>query len=110
MLSKESSATPRDGGRVRVNGFRSPRLLRQFNTGFDGQDGLDQRVYERDDGEGGTERVREFDFFATLSEIEIAPGVTFPAWTYNDQVPGPTLMTSEGLQRAPHRVLNITII
>jgi len=76
--------------------FDPHAFLRQFNTGFDGQDGLEQRVYERDDGDGGTERVREFDLYATLREIEIAPGVTFPAWTYNDQVPGPTLRVTEG--------------
>jgi FtsP/CotA-like multicopper oxidase with cupredoxin domain len=29
-------------------------------------------------------------------EIEIAPGVFFPAWTFNGQVPGPTLRATEG--------------
>jgi peroxiredoxin len=29
-------------------------------------------------------------------EIEIAPGVYFPAWTYNNQVPGPTIRATEG--------------
>ena len=29
-------------------------------------------------------------------EIEIAPGVFFPAWTYNGRVPGPTLRATEG--------------
>ena len=29
-------------------------------------------------------------------EIEIAPGVFFPAWTYNGRVPGPTLRANEG--------------
>jgi FtsP/CotA-like multicopper oxidase with cupredoxin domain len=29
-------------------------------------------------------------------EIEIAPGVFFPAWTYNGQVPGPTFRCTEG--------------
>ena len=29
-------------------------------------------------------------------EIEIAPGVTFVAWTYNGRVPGPTLRATEG--------------
>ncbi|MHB8114505.1 MAG: multicopper oxidase domain-containing protein, partial [Bellilinea sp.] len=29
-------------------------------------------------------------------EIEIAPGVYFPAWTYNGQVPGPTFRCTEG--------------
>src|SRR5918996_1114634 len=30
------------------------------------------------------------------SEIEIAPGVFFPAWTYNGSVPGPVLRATEG--------------
>jgi hypothetical protein len=29
-------------------------------------------------------------------EIEVAPGVLYPAWTYNGQVPGPTLRATEG--------------
>jgi FtsP/CotA-like multicopper oxidase with cupredoxin domain len=83
-------------GAYRSTNFDPHTFLRQFNTGFDGQETVDQRVYERDDGNGGTERVREFDFSASLREIEIAPGVTFPAWTYNGQVPGPTLRVTEG--------------
>ena len=33
---------------------------------------------------------------ATDREIEIAPGVFFPAWTYNGTVPGPVLRATEG--------------
>lgn len=40
--------------------------------------------------------VREFKITAFDREIEIAPGVFFPAWTYNGQVPGPTLRANEG--------------
>jgi FtsP/CotA-like multicopper oxidase with cupredoxin domain len=40
--------------------------------------------------------LREFEIFAVDREIEIAPGVYFPAWTYNGQVPGPTLRATEG--------------
>ena len=29
-------------------------------------------------------------------EIEIAPGIFFPAWTYNGRVPGPTIRATEG--------------
>jgi len=32
--------------------------------------------------------VREWEITAFDREIEIAPGVFFPAWTFNDQVPG----------------------
>jgi FtsP/CotA-like multicopper oxidase with cupredoxin domain len=29
-------------------------------------------------------------------EVEVAPGVYFPAWTYNGRVPGPTIRCTEG--------------
>jgi manganese oxidase len=40
--------------------------------------------------------LREYQMVAVDKEIEIAPGVFFPAWTYNGQVPGPTLRCNEG--------------
>jgi manganese oxidase len=39
---------------------------------------------------------REYEIFAVDREVEIAPGVFFPAWTYNGQVPGPTIRATEG--------------
>jgi FtsP/CotA-like multicopper oxidase with cupredoxin domain len=40
--------------------------------------------------------LRAFEVTAEDKEIEIAPGVFFPAWTYNGRVPGPTLRATEG--------------
>jgi FtsP/CotA-like multicopper oxidase with cupredoxin domain len=40
--------------------------------------------------------LREWDILAFDREIEVAPGVFFMAWTYNGQVPGPTLRCTEG--------------
>ncbi len=40
--------------------------------------------------------LREYEIVAFDKEIEIAPGVFFPAWTYNGQVPGPTIRCNEG--------------
>ena len=40
--------------------------------------------------------LREYWFTAQDKEIEIAPGVFFPAWTYNGQVPAPTIRATEG--------------
>jgi len=48
--------------------------------------------------------VREWEITAFDREIEIAPGVFFPAWTYNGQVPGPTLRANEGDQLRVHFV------
>ncbi len=39
--------------------------------------------------------VREWQVVAVDKEIEIAPGIFFPAWSYNGQVPGPTLRCNE---------------
>ena len=41
-------------------------------------------------------RVREYVLTALDREIEIAPGVFYPAWTYNGTVPGPVLRATEG--------------
>jgi len=41
-------------------------------------------------------RVREYQISAVDREIEIAPGVFFPAWTYNGTVPGPVIRATEG--------------
>src|ERR1044072_5212803 len=49
--------------------------------------------------------LREYEIYAVDREIEIAPGVFFPAWTYNGQVPGPTLRANEG-DRVRVRFLN----
>ncbi len=40
--------------------------------------------------------LREYRLYAEDKEIEIAPGVFFPAWTYNGRIPGPTLRCTEG--------------
>jgi len=48
--------------------------------------------------------VREWRIVAVEREIEIAPGVFFPAWTYNGQVPGPTLRANEGERLRIHFV------
>jgi FtsP/CotA-like multicopper oxidase with cupredoxin domain len=40
--------------------------------------------------------LREYWLEAEDRDIEIAPGVWFPAWTYNGQVPGPTIRATEG--------------
>jgi FtsP/CotA-like multicopper oxidase with cupredoxin domain len=65
------------------NGFHPVDILKDFNYG--------DRVYEEN---GRT--VREYDFIAIDQEVEIAPGVFFPAWTYNGRIPGPTIRCTEG--------------
>jgi FtsP/CotA-like multicopper oxidase with cupredoxin domain len=40
--------------------------------------------------------LREYVITASDKEIEVAPGVFFPAWVYNGRVPGPTIRAVEG--------------
>jgi FtsP/CotA-like multicopper oxidase with cupredoxin domain len=54
-----------------------------------------QQVYRETPRPDGS-LFREYDFVAVDREIEIAPGVYYPAWTYNGQVPGPTIRATEG--------------
>ncbi|WP_336072275.1 multicopper oxidase domain-containing protein [Nitratireductor rhodophyticola] len=65
------------------NGFDTTKLLTTWDTGT---------VSTLPDGR----TLRSFVMEAVDKEIEIAPGVMFPAWTYNGQVPGPALRAIEG--------------
>jgi FtsP/CotA-like multicopper oxidase with cupredoxin domain len=40
--------------------------------------------------------VREWEIVGVDKEVEIAPGVMFPAWTFAGRIPGPTLRCTEG--------------
>jgi manganese oxidase len=64
--------------------------------------GFDPATLVRDFDWGKTSRLpngrvlREWTLYAADQEIEVAPGVRFPAWTFNRRVPGPTLRAREG--------------
>lgn len=66
-----------------INGFDPSDMLTDWERGTLSQDDA-----------GNT--VRTFEITAEDRDIEIAPGVTFPAWTFNGRVPGPTLRATEG--------------
>ena len=40
--------------------------------------------------------LREYELTVVDREIEVAPGVMYSAWTFNGQVPGPTIRATEG--------------
>jgi FtsP/CotA-like multicopper oxidase with cupredoxin domain len=40
--------------------------------------------------------LREYRVIGGDKDIEIVPGLKFPAWTYNGRIPGPTLRATEG--------------
>ena len=41
-------------------------------------------------------RLREYSLTASDTELEVAPGVFFPAWVYNGTAPGPVIRATEG--------------
>jgi manganese oxidase len=65
------------------NGFDPHSILTDWDTGT---------LAIADDGRP----LRTFEIVGEDKEIEIAPGLMFPAWTYNGRVPGPTLRATEG--------------
>lgn len=66
-----------------ANGFDPRAMLTDFDTGS---------VSTLPDGR----TLREWVVTAVEREIEIAPGVIFPAWTFNGRVPGPAFRCVEG--------------
>ena len=69
---------------TRPNGFNPTEILRDFDWG------KTRRLAERP----GAARVD--DLVASDKEIEVAPGVNYPAWTYNGRVPGPDASLPRG--------------
>jgi manganese oxidase len=66
-----------------VNGFDPTEMLTDFDYGT---------VSTLPTGQ----TLREYRVVASEKLIEIAPGVTFPAWVYNGRVPGPTFRATQG--------------
>lgn len=40
--------------------------------------------------------LREYEIIGKETNVEISKGITFPGWTYNDTIPGPTIRCTEG--------------
>jgi FtsP/CotA-like multicopper oxidase with cupredoxin domain len=66
-----------------ANGFHPTEILRDFDYG------KTRRL-------ASGRVLREWEVIALDKEIEVAPGVKFPAWTFNGRIPGPTLRCREG--------------
>lgn len=69
--------------RVTANGFDPTAFLTNFDYG---------RMSTLPDGR----TLREYQIRSVDAEVEVAAGIKYPAWTYNGQVPGPTLRCTEG--------------
>jgi FtsP/CotA-like multicopper oxidase with cupredoxin domain len=65
------------------NGFNPSTLLSDFDYG---------KVSTLPSGR----TLREFTIIAANQNIEVVPGIMFPAWTYNGRIPGPTIRCTEG--------------
>lgn len=77
-----------------ANGFDPTEILSDFDYG---------EVTTLENGQV----LREFRVAAVNKEIEIMPGMLYPAWTYNGRIPGPTLRCTEG-DRIRIRFINAT--
>jgi FtsP/CotA-like multicopper oxidase with cupredoxin domain len=99
----ESPPGPAHGAATAVHGggnagptFQQGRAVDHAANGFNPTEVL------RDFDHGKTRRLasgrvlREWTLVADDKEIEVAPGVKYPAWVYNGRVPGPTLRAREG--------------
>ena len=90
QAAASSNGSPHDHANMSVgdvdsgkNGFDPSKLLTDWDTGT---------VSQLPDGR----TLRTFQIVGEDKEIEIVPGVMFPAWTYSGRVPGPTLRVTEG--------------
>ena len=81
-------------GSVDTSLFDPDAYLRSFNFSHLPEDQRARFYRETPRPDGSL--LREYEIFAVDREIEIAPGVKFPAWTYNGQVPGPTIRATQG--------------
>ncbi len=87
---------PTHGGGVNGPAFRSGGTVDHAANGFDPSQILRDFDYGRVSTSPAGRTVREWEVFATDRDIEIAPGVRFPAWTFNSRIPGPTLRCRQG--------------
>jgi FtsP/CotA-like multicopper oxidase with cupredoxin domain len=81
-------------GRVSKDTFDPTAYLRTWN--FANLPADKRAEFYRESKRPDGSLLREYEIYAADREIEIAPGVFFPAWTYNGQVPGPTIRATEG--------------
>ncbi|MGB5815127.1 MAG: multicopper oxidase domain-containing protein [Thermoanaerobaculia bacterium] len=91
-------------GRVDTDTFDPTRFLRSWN--FSDYPEEERALYYQETKQPDGTLLREYELFSVDRELEIAPGVFFPAWTYNGQVPGPTLRAVEG-DRVRIRFVNL---
>ena len=81
-------------GRTSPDGFSPGAFLRSWN--FSHLPEPERSKFYRETPRPDGTLLREYEFYSVDREIEIAPGIFFPAWTFNGEVPGPTIRATEG--------------
>ena len=81
-------------GEITSNEFNPTEFLTAWN--FNNLPPDERKKYYKESKLPDGRTLREYWIFAEDKEIEIAPGIFFPAWTYNGQVPAPTIRATEG--------------
>ena len=81
-------------GKYTSNDFNPTEYLTTWN--FNNLPPEERAKYYKESKLPDGRTLKEYWTYAEDKEIEIAPGVFFPAWTYNGQVPGPTIRATEG--------------
>jgi len=66
-----------------ANGFNPTDVLTDFDYG---------EVSALPNGQ----TLREYKIVAHNKDIEVVPGIVYPAWVYNGRIPGPTIRATEG--------------
>ncbi len=95
--TKTGPSYPSTSGRSPVQKDRTNMMVApgEVENDFDPMEMLVDWDYGNVKEENG-QTVREYTWDAIDKEIEIAPGIKFPAWTYEGRVPGPTIRCKEG--------------
>ena len=75
-------------------GFDPTSYLKSWN--FNNLPSGEREKYYRESSLSDGAKLREYWLYAVDKKIEVAPGVFFDAWTYNGQVPAPTIRAREG--------------
>src|SRR5712692_10386364 len=85
MTHQHTMPMPGTNGEVdhQANGFNPTSVLTDFDSG---------KVSTLPNGQ----TLHEYRFVAAERSIELVPGLSYSAWTYNGRVPGPTIRVREG--------------
>jgi FtsP/CotA-like multicopper oxidase with cupredoxin domain len=97
VAAQDTAANPHGAANHSVHGGNL--MMGEMTPGFNSFDAM-RMLVDWDYGTVSTlengQTLRTYNIVAVDREIEIAPGIFFPAWTYNGRVPGPTIRATEG--------------